>query len=158
MGKPASSSGTFLRELKRRKVFRVAAVYAIAGWLIIQIAQTVFPALHLPAWTVTFIVVLLIIGFPIALILAWAFELTPEGVKRTEAAEGELQEKGRKTRLRIFLLKRKTWKEVMPPASSMERGSPAEPAGTLTSCPAPRAKSGNESTRRELPQPANVVT
>ncbi len=101
MGKPASSIGTFLRELRRRKVFRVAAVYAVAGWLIIQIAQAVFPALHLPSWTVTFIVVLLIIGFPITLILAWAFELTPEDVKRTEAAKEELPEVERKTGLRL---------------------------------------------------------
>ena len=101
MGKPASSSDTFFRELKRRKVFRVAVVYAVAGWLIIQIAQTIFPILHLPSWTVTFMTVLIILGFPIALILAWAFELTPEGVKRTEAAEGELPEVERKTGLRL---------------------------------------------------------
>ncbi len=101
MGKPASSISTFLRELKRRKVFRVAAVYAIAGWLILQVVETIFPRLNLPDWSITFVIVFVIIGFPIALILAWAFELTPEGVKHTEAAEGELQEVERKTGLRI---------------------------------------------------------
>lgn len=87
MGKPGSSVGTFFRELRRRKVFQVAVVYAVVGWVILQVAQLVIPALHLPHWTLTFILVLVIIGFPIALIVAWALELTPEGVKRTEARD-----------------------------------------------------------------------
>ncbi|GAG19838.1 unnamed protein product, partial [marine sediment metagenome] len=89
MSKPASSLSTFLRELRRRKVFQVAVVYAIVGWLLIQVAETIFPRLHLPDWSVTLVIVLVFIGFPIALIVAWALELTPEGVKRTEDAEGE---------------------------------------------------------------------
>ncbi len=73
---------SLLQELRRRSVFRVAAAYAIVAWLLIQIAVSVFPTLQLPAWTATLVTVLLIIGFPVALVLAWAFELTPEGVRR----------------------------------------------------------------------------
>lgn len=72
------------RELKRRKVVRVAAVYAVTGWLLIEVADTVFPRLMLPEWSVTLVIALLLIGFPVALVLSWAFELTPEGVKRAE--------------------------------------------------------------------------
>ena len=73
----------FLSELKRRNVFRVAAAYAVVGWLLIEVSDTVFPRLGLPEWTVTFVIALLAIGFPVALFLAWAYELTPEGVKKT---------------------------------------------------------------------------
>ncbi|XWN36386.1 MAG: hypothetical protein ROO71_10550 [Balneola sp.] len=72
-----------IQELKRRNVFKVATAYAIAGWLIIQVADTVFPRLGLPDWTVTFIISLVLIGFPIALIIAWAFELTPDGSEKS---------------------------------------------------------------------------
>ncbi len=64
-------------------MFRVAAVYAIVAWLIVQIVAVSFPALHLPGWTVTLVVVLVLVGFPVALLLAWAFEMTPSGVSRT---------------------------------------------------------------------------
>ena len=69
-------------ELRRRNVFRVAIAYAIAAWLLIEISATTFPMLRLPEWTATFVTVLLMIGFPLALIFAWAFELTPEGLKK----------------------------------------------------------------------------
>jgi TolB-like protein/Tfp pilus assembly protein PilF len=78
---------TFFGELKRRNVYKVAIAYGVAGWLLIQIASQVFPFFEIPNWAVRFVVLLIIIGFPIALILAWAFELTPEGVKRTTAAD-----------------------------------------------------------------------
>jgi adenylate cyclase len=70
-------------ELRRRNVFRVGAAYAVVAWLLIEISDTVFPRLGLPEWTVTFVIVVLLLGFPVALFMAWAFELTPEGVKRT---------------------------------------------------------------------------
>ncbi|MBI4512831.1 MAG: tetratricopeptide repeat protein [Gemmatimonadetes bacterium] len=79
----------FLAELKRRRVYRVTCVYAIVGWLIVQVVNAVFPNLHLPPWTATFVVVLVLLGFPIALVLAWAFEITPEGVRRTEPLSPE---------------------------------------------------------------------
>jgi adenylate cyclase len=78
---------SFLRELKRRNVFRVAAVYLALAWLIAQIISVVNAPLHLPEWFSTVAIVLLGIGFPIALVLAWAFELTPDGVKRASDIE-----------------------------------------------------------------------
>ena len=74
----------FFTELKRRNVYRVAAAYAVVAWLLIQIATQVFPFFDIPNWAVRLVVVLLLIGFPVALVLAWVFELTPEGIKRTE--------------------------------------------------------------------------
>jgi TolB-like protein len=74
----------FFAELKRRNVYKVAVVYAVVGWLIVQIASTVLPTFHAPEWVLQALLVLIALGFPIALILAWAFELTPEGIKRAE--------------------------------------------------------------------------
>lgn len=74
----------FLIELQRRNVYRVAVTYAVVGWVLIQIATQVFPFFDIPGWAVRVVILLLILGFPVALILAWAFELTPEGIKRTE--------------------------------------------------------------------------
>ncbi|MEN8145838.1 MAG: hypothetical protein ABFS14_12915 [Gemmatimonadota bacterium] len=83
----------FLAELKRRRVFRVMAVYGIVGFAIIEVADAVFPRMALPDWSVTLVVWLALLGFPIALVLAWALELTPEGVRPTAgAAPGELTE------------------------------------------------------------------
>jgi len=70
-------------ELRRRNVFKVAVAYAIVAWLLIEMAATVFPALKLPEWTVTFVTALILISFPVILIGAWAFEVTPDGLKRT---------------------------------------------------------------------------
>ncbi len=77
----------FIEELKRRNVFRVATAYAIAGWLIIQIATSVFPAFEFPDWTQQFVIIITMIGFPLALIFAWAFELTPEGIKKSKEVD-----------------------------------------------------------------------
>jgi uncharacterized membrane protein YedE/YeeE len=74
----------FFAELKRRKVYRVAVAYAIVGWLLIQIATQVFPFFEVPMWAVRLVVILLALGFPVALLLAWAFDLTPQGIKRTD--------------------------------------------------------------------------
>jgi len=74
----------FFTELKRRKVYRVAVAYAILAWLLIQIATQVFPFFEIPTWAVRLIVVALVLGFPVALLLSWAFDLTPGGIVRTE--------------------------------------------------------------------------
>lgn len=79
-----SEKSSFFAELKRRNVYKVAVAYAIVGWLSIQIATQVFPFLEIPNWVVRLVIVAVAIGFPIALVIAWAFELTPEGLKRTE--------------------------------------------------------------------------
>src|SRR6478736_8841171 len=78
------NTGNFFAELKRRNVYKVAVAYAVVGWLVVQISSTVLPTFHAPEWVVQTLVVLVALGFPIALVIAWAFELTPEGLKRTE--------------------------------------------------------------------------
>ena len=75
--------------MKRRRVFRVIALYAIAGWIVIEVASTVLPGLNLPDWTSTLVIVLVALGFPIAVVMAWAFDLGPDGVTRTPAVETE---------------------------------------------------------------------
>ena len=74
----------FFAELKRRNVYKVAVVYAVIGWIVMQIASTVLPTFHTPEWALQTLVVIVALGFPVALVLAWAFELTPEGIKRAE--------------------------------------------------------------------------
>jgi len=81
------NQGSFFAELKRRNVYKVAVAYAVIGWLLIQIATQTFPFLEIPNWAIRLVIMLIAIGFPIALILAWAFELTPQGLKRTAAAD-----------------------------------------------------------------------
>src|SRR6266566_933126 len=78
---------TFFGELKRRNVYKVAVAYAIAGWALAQGIAQVFPVFNVPDWIVRLIVVLIVIGFPIALVFAWALEITPEGLKRAEEAD-----------------------------------------------------------------------
>src|SRR6266699_7122408 len=74
----------FFGELKRRHVYKVAIAYAVVAWLLTQIATQVFPFFEIPDWGIRLVVLAIVIGFPVALILAWAFELTPEGIKRAE--------------------------------------------------------------------------
>ena len=76
-------------ELKRRNVFKVGAAYAVLGWLILQVANNLFPPLGLPPWTQTLVAALLLLGFPFALLLAWVYEITPEGIKRTSEVPRE---------------------------------------------------------------------
>ena len=75
---------SFFAELKRRNVYKVAVAYAVVGWLVMQVSATIVPALHLPDEITTAVVVVVLVGFPVALIIAWAFEMTPQGMKRTE--------------------------------------------------------------------------
>ena len=76
-------TGSLFQELKRRNVFRVAAIYMVVSWLLMQVGDVMFPALRLPDWTSTLLAAFLILGLPLALVFAWAFELTPDGVVRT---------------------------------------------------------------------------
>jgi TolB-like protein/thioredoxin-like negative regulator of GroEL len=89
----------FFGELRRRNVYKVAAAYAVVGWLVIQVTSTVLPTFHAPEWVVQTLVVLVALGFPIALVVAWAFELTPEGLKRTE----DVDAKGKQSRGRAWI-------------------------------------------------------
>src|SRR5206468_12114827 len=77
----------FFAELKRRNVYKVGVAYAVVGWLLVQVATQVFPFLEIPNWAIRLVILLTALGFPVALIIAWAFELTPEGIKRTESAD-----------------------------------------------------------------------
>jgi len=94
----------FFAELKRRNVYKVAVAYAVVGWLVMQIAATVVPALHLSDAITSAVVLLTLLGFPIALVLAWAFELTPAGIKRTETADATPTSGGEKRRAWIYLV------------------------------------------------------
>jgi TolB-like protein len=85
----------FFAELKRRNVYKVAIAYAVVAWLLMQIATQIFPFLEIPNWAIRLVIMLLALGFPIALILAWAFELTPEGIKRTDQIEPRQRSRNR---------------------------------------------------------------
>ena len=94
-------------ELKRRNVIRVAVAYFIVAWLLLQVADTLVPALHLPEWFNSGVALLLILGFPIAIIFAWAFEMTPEGVKRereVDRSQSITPQTGQKLNITIIVL------------------------------------------------------
>jgi TolB-like protein len=95
---------SFFSELKRRNVYKVAVAYAIVGWLLVQIATQVFPFLEIPNWVVRLVIALVVIGFPIALVLAWAFEATPEGIKRTEVADAKHEHSHGKTWIYVVII------------------------------------------------------
>ena len=84
---PKSRIAEFYAELRSRKVIRVAIVYGIVAWVLVEIASVIFPELLLPEWSVRLVIALSMIGFPIALLLAWAVELTPDGIRRTPSAK-----------------------------------------------------------------------
>jgi TolB-like protein len=94
---------SFFTELKRRNVYKVAIAYGVVAWLLMQVASQIFPFFEIPNWAVRLVVLLLVIGFPVAVILAWAFELTPEGIKRTDFAD-ELPTKAPRNRGWIYVV------------------------------------------------------
>src|SRR5256884_3204873 len=93
----------FFAELKRRNVYKVAVAYAIVGWLLVQITTQVFPFLEIPNWVVRLVIALVAIGFPIALVIAWAFEITPQGIERTEVADTMPAAAGQKKNAWIYV-------------------------------------------------------
>src|SRR3954470_19354743 len=80
---------TFFAELRRRNVYKVAVAYALVGWFLIQVASATFPFLQIPNWGTRLVIGLVILAFPIAVIVAWAFEMTPAGIRRTDALAPE---------------------------------------------------------------------
>ena len=98
------NSGNFFAELKRRNVYKVAVAYIVAGWALSQGIAQVFPVFDVPNWVVRLIVFLIVIGFPISLIFAWAFEITPEGVKRAEEADAMPQSARPTNRTWIYIV------------------------------------------------------
>jgi TolB-like protein/tetratricopeptide (TPR) repeat protein len=99
-----SEKPSFFAELKRRNVYKVAVAYAVVGWLIAQIATQIFPFLEIPNWIVRLVIVLIAIGFPIALVIAWAFEATPQGIQRTELADTMPATAGQKRHAWIYVV------------------------------------------------------
>ena len=94
----------FFTELKRRNVYKVAVAYIVAGWALSQGIAQVFPVFDVPNWVIRSIVVLIILGLPVALVLAWTFELTPQGIKRTETADAMPAKTGQKKHAWIFVV------------------------------------------------------
>ena len=94
---------SFFAELKQRIVYKVGIAYALVAWLLIQVAREIFPFFEIPNWAVRLVVLLLIIGFPVSLILAWALDLTPEGLKRTESAD-DLPARSYRNRVWIYVI------------------------------------------------------
>src|SRR5207253_11041052 len=94
----------FFGELKRRNVYKVAVAYIVAAWALAQGIAQVFPVFDIPNWIIRLIVVLIIIGLPIALILAWTFEITPQGIKRTEDVDLAVAAQQPKKRTWIFVV------------------------------------------------------
>jgi len=94
---------SFFTELKRRNVYKVAIAYGVVAWLLLQAASILFPTFEAPPWTMKVFVAVAALGFPVALIIAWAFELTPEGLKRTEVAD-ELPRKSERNRAWIYVV------------------------------------------------------
>ena len=89
-------SDNFFAELKRRNVYKVAIAYGVVAWVFVQVATQVFPFFEIPNWGIRLVVLIIAIGFPISLFIAWAFELTPEGIKSTEDADATAkQSRGR---------------------------------------------------------------
>jgi peptidoglycan/LPS O-acetylase OafA/YrhL len=98
---------SFLNELRRRNVFRIALLYVVAGWVLLQIADVLFDPLGLPDWSFRMVLGLLLLGFPLALIFAWVFEMTPEGLKRErelDRSRSVAQQTGRKMNVLIVVL------------------------------------------------------
>src|SRR6476620_2589671 len=79
-----SEKPSFFSELKRRNVYKIAVAYAVVAWLLIQAASILFPTFEAPAWVMKVFVAVIVLGFPIALVFSWVFEITPEGIKREE--------------------------------------------------------------------------
>src|ERR1700719_2042911 len=98
------NSRNFFAELKRRNVYKVAVAYAVVAWLLVQVATQVFPFLEIPNWVVRLVIAIVVIGFPIALVIAWAFEATPEGIKRTEVADAAHEHSRGKTWIYVVLV------------------------------------------------------
>ena len=94
----------FFSELKRRNVYKVAVAYAVAGWALAQGIAQVFPVFDIPNWAVRLVVLVIVIGFPVALVIAWAFELTPEGLKRTEDVDPAASARQPRKRAWIFVV------------------------------------------------------
>jgi TolB-like protein len=99
--------GQLIQELKRRNVIRAAVAYAVAAWILIEVTSTIFPILSLPTWSVTLVTIFLLIGFPLVLVFSWAYEITPEGIKKeqdVERSESITRETAKKLDIAVIVL------------------------------------------------------
>lgn len=124
---------SFFAELKRRNVYRVAAIYVVAGWLLLQVADVLLGMLPLPPWTGALVFFLLVLGFPVALLLAWAFELTPAGIRREGAARDATPKTGSSFGYRGLLIGVAFVAVLGYALYAHYRGGPAEEAGSSSS-------------------------
>ncbi len=140
---------SWLHELRRRHVFRVAAAYAVVGWLLIQIATQVFPFFHIPDWSVRLLVLLVLAGFPVALVLAWAFDATPHGIVRTEPEGQPVLRRGPSGTWTVGVVGAVIAVGIGVGYWQWHRGSPAAPARISTTG---NAASGKASGKTAAPQ------
>ena len=130
--------GRFWSELKRRNVVRVGIAYCAVAWVVIQLASALFPVFGAPGWIAKVVITLVALGLPIALVIAWAFELTPEGLKRTdEAPPGAARRSGRQLdfliigvlvlAVAIFAIDKFVWNTAPSAASAQTAEVKAEP-------------------------------
>jgi hypothetical protein len=123
---------SFLGELKRRKVFRAAAAYLVVAWLVIQAASIVLPTFDVPAGSMRLVIIMATLGFPLVIVLAWAFELTPEGMKLTPDANNQDPEtvspkQNRKRNIAAFAFLVPMRKTPSSPVGSTRTSSPISP-------------------------------
>ncbi|MCC8362911.1 tetratricopeptide repeat protein [Lysobacter sp. A6] len=126
----AGALGRLFAELRRRRVVRVLVVYAVAGWLVIQVAATVMPGLHLPEWSVTLVIALVVLGLPIALAMAWMFDAGPKGIERTPPMQAERDDPPGSVA---------TPARTDPPQAAPAPSSPSAPAPSTTFAATPAA-------------------
>ena len=100
---------SFLGEIRRRKVFQVSAVYLVVAWMIMQVVDVVNEPLNLPDWFDTVVILFLGIGFPIAMIIGWAFELTPQGLRREAPTASDVESQDRRPASSSALLRYTVW-------------------------------------------------
>src|SRR5437773_9682843 len=145
----------FFDELKRRNVYKVAVAYAVVAWLLSQAASILFPTFEAPAWVMKVFVTIIILGFPVALVFSWAFEITPEGIKReSEVAPDQsiTPHTGRKIvgitvvvaviaagLLAFQLLKSKSTVTLQPSSEQLRRGEQSQAATSSRTAPVPAA-------------------
>ena len=141
----------FWQELKRRHVYRVAVAYAVVGWLLIQVATQVFPIFHMPDWTAQLVVLLILVGFPIALVLAWAFDVTPAGIERTEDEGQPVLRRARHGTLSIAVLG--ILVAVLAGLGYWWWLRPGPSAQAVTAALAPSTSAPASTTARKIPEP-----
>ncbi|MGI9264575.1 MAG: tetratricopeptide repeat protein, partial [Gammaproteobacteria bacterium] len=120
---------SFIEELKRRNVIKVAVLYGVASWLLLQVADLLFDAFGVPDWSIRLLLAFIILGFPLTLILSWVYEMTPEGIKREkdiDRDESITPETGRKINILIVVLLVMAIAAVVVDRLIPETGGPAE--------------------------------